>query len=265
MTKKEQDLLIERINKKSNLRKLSDEDLYNLIDLYYVHTEEPDSVNTFPLEPYYMGLKFYKEMYPDFYKQIVDASEKGRIVIREGLPKSTTNRVTKQVQVNLRNANRDAFCLVHEFAHYIDFINENKFTPKNRVNLFTEAFAFYMERQFEKYLIEKDYFSPALDNKLRRKSCLSWYANTLSDYLWLSNIYSVTKKIPSYEEERAKNILLVDSSDPKLYLTKYLIGDVISFSLRDKSVNDFKDSLCSLSLSSEIKNRLKNNKITLTF
>ena len=257
MNEIEENLLIKKLDKKSKLKKLSDEDVFNLLDIYYTDTKEPIIRKSFAVEPFYLGIKFYEEKYPEFYNKIVKASEMGRLIISEGENKSCTNRLTRRILINLRGNNRDAFTVVHEFAHYIDLENEDKYVPKCKGNLYSETFAFYMENQFEKYLLSKGFYVPVEDNRLRRKSVLSWYASVLNDYLWLSNIYKNTGRIPNYEQERVKNILYIGSNDLKLYITRYLLGDVISDSLRGTNITYLKDDIKHLSLSNEIEKRLK--------
>ena len=256
MNEEEKKIVLEKLDYRSKLRGLTEETLYKLIEIYYNDSPYVPYDRSFDVEPYYMGLKFYKDVYPDLYKEIAHASEVGKIHISPSLAKSTTAVKTRDVYINLKGDDHDAFACVHECAHYIDLNNPNKYTNEKDRRLHSESFAFYMEKQFEKYLMSLGYFFPVSDHSMRNANSLSCHAEKLNDYLYLSSLYKKIGYIPGYEYQRMINILEVDSKDPKFYLSRYLIAGVTADRLENVRLEDYKKELDKLSLEREIDKKL---------
>ncbi len=147
---------LERVKKEANLHKFLEEKLiYQLIDCFkkdYEKVTYPKNIGS-PLE---VALQFYKFYNIDYYKMILHGISNRKIIINDNFKNSFVDTGNNNAYIRLFGNDSDVYCLVHEFAHFIDR-NSNPVMIPDEYNFLCEVFSFYMEKQLELWLTEAKY------------------------------------------------------------------------------------------------------------
>ena len=93
------------------------------------------------IDPLSLALEFYKEQSDD-YKRIIEGIQSGQIISLEK-GRSYIDTKSGNTYILLNHDDSDVFCLVHEFAHFIDRNHKPAIVPDSHWFL-AESYAFYM-------------------------------------------------------------------------------------------------------------------------
>lgn len=216
-------LFEERVKIESTFHKFLKEDLiYQLINFFkkdYSKIEYPKNIEN-PLE---VAIRFYKYYNSQYYDIILDAINNGKIIISEDNEKSFVNTESNQCLIKLFGNDSDLFILVHEFAHYIDR-NLNPTIIPNKYHFLCEVFSFYMEKQLEIYLADKEYDNLIETRRNNRAYFESRMLNAIEYQLFCEGLYKESGQIKAehLDNTRIKTIMCYDY-DLNIGLVNYLL------------------------------------------
>lgn len=165
------------------------------------------------IDPLSLALEFYKEQSDD-YKRIIEGIQSGQIISLEK-GRSYIDTKSGNTYILLNHDDSDVFCLVHEFAHFIDRNHKPAIVPDSHWFL-AESYAFYMEKRLEKFLSERGYHALV---QTRRNNCI------VSETKNIETISFDTKKIKTILPYHMTNLVNVLLSYPLAnILSEYLIN-----------------------------------------
>lgn len=223
---------VERVKFESTLHKVLKEDIiYNVIDFFkndYDKKQYPKNIEN-PLE---IVLQFYKYYNKQYYDMILDAINSNKIIISDNIKKPVVSTKNNKAFIKLTGNDSDLFMLVHEFAHFIDINCKPTIIPYE-YNFLGEVFSFYMEKQLETWLNDKEYNELIKARRNNRMYFESIMLNAIEYELSLENLYKETGQIDIYSLDDTKiksimrynydlNIGLVN------YLLRYPLANILS-------------------------------------
>ena len=128
--------------------------IQKLLSLKNEKLEKQEYLKTI-IDPLAIALEFYKEQSDDNYKRIIEGIQSEQITLLEKR-QSYIDTKSGNTYILLNHDDSDVFCLVHEFAHFIDRNHKPAIVPDSHCFL-AESYAFYMEKRLEKFLSERGY------------------------------------------------------------------------------------------------------------
>ena len=218
----------EKIKEESQYKKVvSKEVIKQLLGIFnanYKKIEYSSKINN-PLE---IALNFYKELYPNYYKMIIDGLNNKKIAISDD-NKSYTNKYG-MCYIKLSHNDSDVFLIVHEFGHYIDRNSNPKLIP-DEYHILSEVIPFYMEKQLEIYLGNEydDLIKTRINNRL----------------FFENRFITIIKAQLSYEEAFINDTLLLTDADDKMIKRINSLGlfNIVNYLLRYPLANILSDYL----------------------
>ncbi len=123
-----------------------------LIDGFDVPVEKLNYPNN-NLNNLSISLNFYKNFNLDYYNIINQGINNKNIIISDEF-NSHVNTESGQAYIKLMGNDGDVITIVHELAHYIDRMLNPHIVP-DKYWFLGETFAFYIERELEKFLGKK--------------------------------------------------------------------------------------------------------------
>lgn len=264
MDKKNANTFINRIKKESQYKKIVNRDIiHQLTSAFDEKISKKEYSNTIEncLE---LVLLFFREYdSDDFYNLIMDALN-DEDVIRINISNNFSKPNGKSY-VDVQNDNviahlhlvgddSDVFMLVHELAHYIDKV---KNIIPNEYWFLSESFSLYMEKIFEKWLINKGYNDLIEIRKNNRKYYEARLMNAIKVELYYEDLYK--KEILNESNINIDDLKLLkvyNESNLVNYLLQYPLANVISNCLINKdyvSTNRFVEECLNVDLYKAIK------------
>ena len=205
---------------------------------------------------------FYKAYDEQFYEIISFGILNDRILIGDFVKRSHVNVDKKMCYIKTEGNDHDVYVMVHEMAHYVNAILGQKFIDRNNV-IYTEVFSYYMERQLDKFLLEKGYHQLVFTRYQNRTHSTCETARSLKNFLDLKRIYETNKFALLFEKDRITKLLRCDRNYPAQFYLRYLIGTIYSRRLAlEESDRPFISRINSLNLDDEISKFRREN---LTF
>ena len=192
--------------------------IQKLLSLKNEKLEKQEYLKTI-IDPLAIALEFYKEQSDDNYKRIIEGIQSEQITLLEKR-QSYIDTKSGNTYILLNHEDSDVFCLVHEFAHFIDRNHKPAIVPDSHCFL-AESYAFYMEKRLEKFLSERGYHALV---QTRRNNCI------VSETKNIETISFDTKKIKTILPYHMTNLVNVLLSYPLAnILSEYLINHSVSF------------------------------------
>lgn len=203
--------------------------IYQLIKLFDSIYEKQSYSNEIenPLE---MALEFYKEYNMDYYDIIIDNIENKKIIFRQDKGKSFTDTNNNTAYIRLYENDGDLFNIVHELAHFIDK-NSNPPIVPNEYWFLSEAFAFYIEKELEKWLENEKYKGLISTRKNNRMYFENKMLESIENELYYENLFRKRGTIEESDVDikKIKSIMKYDvSSNVVNYLLQYPLANIIS-------------------------------------
>ena len=245
----------------TSVEQVSEESVQKLIELFDVNAIKFKYENTLP-DPLRVALEFYKAYDEQFYEIISLGILNDRILIGDFVKRSHVNVDKKMCYIKTEGNDHDVYVMVHEMAHYVNAILGQKFIDRNNV-IYTEVFSYYMERQLDKFLLEKGYHQLVFTRYQNRTHSTCETARSLKNFLDLKRIYETNKFGLLFEKDRITKLLRCDRNYPAQFYLRYLIGTIYSRRLAlEESDRPFISRINSLNLDDEISKFRREN---LTF
>lgn len=223
---------IERVKIESSFHKLLKKDLiYYFIDFFkkdYTKKQYSKNIKN-PLE---IALQFYKSYNGQYYNIIMNSINKSNIIISNDNEKSFVDTATNKAFIKLSGNDSDIFILVHEFAHFIDRNSNPKIIPDEYYFL-CEVFSFYMEKQLELWLNDKEYGNLIETRKHNRMYFESRMLNAIEYEMFCEEFYKKSGKIELNDLNitKVQSIITYDydlSVGLVNYLLQYPLANILS-------------------------------------
>lgn len=116
--------------------------IQKLLSLKNEKLEKQEYLKTI-INPLAIALEFYKEQSDDNYKRIIEGIQSEQIILLEK-GQSYIDTKSGNTYILLNHEDSDVFCLVHEFAHFIDRNHKPTIVPDSHWFL-AESYTFYMK------------------------------------------------------------------------------------------------------------------------
>ena len=206
-----------------------------------------------------ISLNFYKSFNLEYYNIINQGLNSQDIIISDEF-NSFVNTSNGKTYIKLMGNDGDVITLAHEFAHYIDRKSNPHIVPNNYWFL-GETFAFYIERELEKFLGQK--YKYLFD--IRKNNRLYTEKNLLQIIklaLYYENEYLKTGKLELKEEDskNIKRIMKVGEDNLINFCLSYPIANITSLYLINFCSNITREEFCELCLSYNIKKFFRDNR-----
>lgn len=239
---------IKLVESESKYRKFLKRDIiYHLVDIFKTAITTKKTYQNQILNPLELGLTFYKEFNGKYYDLIMNGISKGRIIVNDDLVKSYTDTANNKTYIKLNGDDNDLFIVVHELAHFIDRNSNPKIIP-DEYWFFSETWAFYLEKQLEKWLLKKDYHAIKELINIRENNRIYFESEMLkaiSYELYYEDLYRENGTIPESSIDIAKIALVMKydiSNNIVNYLLQYPLANVLASYLANNSIlkDDYK-------------------------
>lgn len=238
--------IVQLINIKTCLKK---DFILELIDEFNVFVEKlmyPDN-NVGSLS---VALDFYKNFNLDYYNMIIQGINNKDIIL-DG-DSSNVNTKSCKAYIKLMGNDGDIITIVHELAHYIDSKSNPHIVPNNYWFL-EETFAFYIERELEKFLGQeyKYLFDIRKNNRLYMEKNMLEIIKLALHY---ENEYFKNGKLELTEKDskNIKRIMKVGENNLINFCLSYPIANITSLYLVNFCTNVTHENFCELCLSYNI-------------
>lgn len=245
---------IERIKKEATYKKIVKvEIIHELINLFRQYNCIKLDYSKIVENPIEMALQFYKDYNIKYYKMIMDGINCKKIIINYSKSKSFIDTKNNDLFINLNGNDSDIFMIVHELAHYIDRNSIPQIIPDEYWFL-SEVFSFYMERNLEFWLTNKNLENL---NIIRRNNRLYYeikMLNAIDNELYYEELYNKKGTIEEQDIdfERIKEIENYNEFNLINYLLQYPLANIISNYLIEQNIkikdNDFVKKCLNLDL-----------------
>lgn len=258
------ELFIERVKLESNLHKFLKEDLiYQLIDYFkndYTKKEYPKNIKN----PLKIVLSFYKHYNIQYYEMILDGINNGKINISKSIKKSFIDIENNKTFIQILGNDSDVFILVHEFAHFID----RNLTPPiipNEYNFLCEVFSFYIEKQLELWLNDKEFYDLIKIRRENRMYFESRMTNAIEYELFCESLYKKSGQIKMEDLDNVKiKTLMYYDYDLNVglinYLLRYPLANILSDYLINNQLIKNDNDICRICLNTNLYEVLENIK-----
>lgn len=228
-----------------------------LIDRFDIPIEKlnyPDN----KLDKLLISLNFYKQFNIDYYNIIIEGINKKDLIIADDF-NSHFNTENHKTYIKIMGNDGDIIMIVHELAHYIDHTLNPHIVPDNYWFL-RETFAFYIERELEKFLGQKYkyLFDIRRNNRLYMEKKMLEIIKLVMHY---ETEYSKKGKLELTEKD-SKNIKKIMSAGEDNLINFYLsypIANITSLYLINFCSNITRENFCKLCLSYDIENFFNDN------
>lgn len=196
------------------------------------------------IDPLSLALEFYKEQSDNDYKRIIEGIQSGQIISLEK-GKSYIDTKSGNTYILLNHDDSDVFCLVHEFAHFIDRNHKPAIVPDFHWFL-AESYAFYMEKRLEKFLSERGYHALVQTRRNNRIVSETKMLTAIENQLFYEEQYQKTKNIEtiSFDTKKIKTILPYHMTNLVNVLLSYPLANILSEYLINHSVSFFRARVC---------------------
>ncbi len=229
---------IERVKIESSFPKFLKKDLiYSFIDFFkkdYTKKAYPKNIKN-PLE---IVLQFYKSYNEQYYNMILNSINKSSIIISNDNEKPFVDTTTNKAFIKLTGNDSDIFILVHEFAHFIDRNSNPEIIPDEYYFL-CELFSFYMEKQLELWLSDKEYSNVIETRRHNRMYFESKMLTAIEYEMFCEEFYKKNEKIEldDLNITKVKSIITYDY-DLCVGLVNYLLQYPLANILSDYLIYD---------------------------
>ena len=201
--------------------------IQKLLSLKNEKLEKQEYLKTI-IDPLAIALEFYKEQSDDNYKRIIEGIQSEQITLLEKR-QSYIDTKSGKTYILLNHEDSDVFCLVHEFAHFIDHNHKPAIVPDSHWFL-VESYAFYMEKRLEKFLSERGYHALV---QTRRNNCIvseTKMLTAIENQLFYEEQYQKTKNIEtiSFDTKKIKTILPYHMTNLVNVLLSYPLANILS-------------------------------------
>lgn len=228
---------IEQIKLESTYRKFLEKDvIYQLIEIFNIEITKIDYLVTIK-NPLKLALQFYKEYNIEYYNMILKGFKNKRIIF-QNKEKSFTDTQNNKAYIKLQGNDGDVFILVHELAHYIDR-NSNPHIVPDEYCFLSETFAFYMEKNFEKWLNDDKYKNLIYTRINNRKYFEKRMVIAIKYELYYEDLFNKNGNIfdSDIDLKKIKYIKRFDvSSNIVNYLLRYPLANILSNYLINNSL-----------------------------
>jgi len=232
--------------------------ILELIDEFDVPVEKlnyPDN----NLDSLFISLNFFKNFNLDYYNTIIQGINKKDIIISDEFTSSHVKTETGKSYIKIFGNDGDIITIVHELAHYIDRKSNPNIVPNNYWFL-GETFAFYIERELEKFLGQK--YKYLFD--IRKNNRLYMEKNMLQIIklaLHYENEYLKNGKLELTEKDskNIKRIMKVGEDSLINFCLSYPIANITSLYLVNFCNNVTHENFCKLCLSYDIQKFFNDN------
>ena len=210
--------------------------IQKLLSLKNEKLEKQEYLKTI-IDPLAIALEFYKEQSDDNYKRIIEGIQSEQITLLEKR-QSYIDTKSGNTYILLNHDDSDVFCLVHEFAHFIDRNHKPAIVPDSHCFL-AESFAFYMEKRLEKFLSERGYHALVQTRRNNRIVSETKMLTAIENQLFYEEQYQKTKNIEtiSFEAKKIKTILPYHMTNLVNVLLSYPLANILSEYLINHSVS----------------------------
>lgn len=217
------ELFIERVKLESTFHKFLKEDLiYQFIDYFkndYTKKQYPKSIEN----PLKIALQFYKHYNIQYHEMILSGISNGTINISDGVKTSFVDTEKSQTYIQTSGNDSDFFLLVHEFAHFIDRSLNPTIIP-DEYSFFCEVFSFYMEKQLELWLSNKEFYDLIRIRRENRMYFESRMINAIEYELFCEKSYKELGEIKTEDLDNVKiKSLMQYDYDLNVGLINYLL------------------------------------------
>lgn len=229
---------IERVKLESGFHKFLKKDLiYQFIDFFkndYTKKQYPKNIKN-PLE---IVLHFFMSYNKQYYNMIISSINEKKIIINKDNRKSFTNTETNKTYIRLYENDSDVFILVHEFAHFIDRNSNPQIIP-NKYHFLCEVFSFYMEKQLEIWLNNKEFGYLIHTRRHNRLYFESKMTNAIEYMMYCEEFYKKNGKIKldDLNNEKVESIITYDY-DLNIGLVNYLLRYPLANLLSDYLIHN---------------------------
>ncbi len=229
---------VERVKLESNFHKFLKEDLiYQFIDCFrndYIKKQYPKNIEN-SLE---IALQFYKDYNNQYYYIILDTINKNKIIISDNVENPFVDPKSNKAFIKTFGNDSDLFIFVHEFAHFIDR-NLNPMIIPNEYCFFCEVFSFYMEKQLELWLNDKEYNNLIETRRNNRLFFESRMLDAIEYELFCEKLYKKSGqiKLDDLNNTRIKSIMCYNY-DLNFGLVNYLLQYPLANILSDYLINN---------------------------
>lgn len=203
-----------------------------------------------------LSLNFYKNFNLNYYNIIIDGINNKEVIVSDEF-NSHVNTKNSRAYIKLMGNDGDVITIVHELAHYID--RKLNIVP-DKYWFLGETFAFYIERELEKFLDQKyEYlFDIRKNNRLYMEKNMLQLIKLALHY---ENEYLKNGKLELTQQDskNIKRIMKVGEDNLINFLLSYPIANITSLYLINFCSNMTKDNFCELCLTYNIKEFFREN------
>lgn len=261
ITLKELKSLKNILEKDTNISQISEENILKLINLFDIKAVRFRYEHKLS-DPLDIALKFYKSFNRKFYDIIAQGILQDRVLIGPFCKKSYVNAKTKLCFIKPVGTDEDVYIMVHEMAHYVNVMLDDAFVDRSNV-IYTEVFSYYIERLFDRYLIENGYLDLAIIRHQNRIESTCNIARNLKDFLELKKLYEKNVLGLLKEQEKIQRILRCKKDYPAQFYLRYLVGNLYSKTLvEEESEEPFLERIRKLDIDEEI-SKFRTQNLTL--
>lgn len=237
---------------------LKEEFILELIDEFDVPINKLDYPNN-KLDNLSISLNFYKNFNLGYYNIINQGINNEDIIISNEF-NSHVETESSKTYIKLMNNDGDIIMIAHELAHYVDRALKPHIVP-DKYWIFGESFAFYIERELEKFLGQKyEYlFDIRKNNRLYMEKNMLQIIKLALHY---KNEYLKSGKLELTEKDskNIKRIMNLGHDNLINFCLSYPIANITSLYLMNFGSNIDKENFCELCLSYDIKKFFEDNR-----